>query len=129
MGIFGLLAKVVSIQPTPKALVIVAFEDFIFNIDIETLIQVIKYHSCEQASDTGADDADLERLGAVLCAGKAVYYGGELVAALWRWLGQVSVDIVCAIAGTHTRAEMPCWISLSCSRIAILAYRAPRSRS
>ena len=127
MGIFGLLAKVVSIQPSPKALVIVAFEDFIFNIDTEALIQVIKYHSCEQASDTGADDADLERLGAILRNGEAVYNGGELIAALWRWLCQINVHVVCDIKGTHTRAEIPCWISLSCSRIAILAYHAPIS--
>ena len=121
MGIFGLLAKVVSIQPSPETLVIVAFEDFIVHVDTEALIQVIKYHSREQASDTGADDADLERLGAILIPGEAVYNGGELVAALWRWLCQVSVDVVSDIAGTHTRAEIPCWISLSCSRIAILA--------
>ena len=99
MGIFGLLAKVVSIQPSPKTLVIVAFEDFIFNIDIEALVQVIKYHSCEQASDTGSDDADLKRLGAILFPREAVYNGGKLVAALWRWLCQVSVDVVCDTLG------------------------------
>ena len=92
MGIIGLLAKVVSIQPPPKALLVVAFEDFVFNIGFEMLIQVIKYHSCEQASDTGADDADLERLGAVPFTGEVVYNGGELVTALWCWLDQVSME-------------------------------------
>ena len=129
MGVLGLLAKVVSIQPPPKAFLVVAFEDFVFNIDFETLIQVIKYHSCEQASDAGADDADLERRGAVIFTGEAVYYGGDLIAALWRWLDQVSMDIVGAVVGTRTRPGMPCWISLSCSRIAMLAHRAPRSTS
>ena len=86
MGIIRLLAKVVSVQPPPKALFLVAFEDLVINIDFEILIQVIKYHSREQASDTGADDADLEGLGVDICGREAIYYGGELIAALWRRL-------------------------------------------
>ena len=131
MRLIGLLAKVVSIQPPPKAVRFVAFENFVLDIDFEILIQIIKNHGSEQARDTGADDGDLERLGTVIFAGfwrwEAVYYGGELIAALWRWLDQVSSDIVGAVVGDCTKAEMPCWISLSCSRIAMLAYRAPRS--
>ena len=103
MGLVGLLAKVVSIQPPSEALLFVAFDDFVFNIDFETLIQIIKKHSCEQARDTGANDADLERLGAVIFASpwrwEALYYGGELVATLWRWLDQVSLDFVGAVVG------------------------------
>ena len=98
MGLIGVLAKVVSIQSAPKALLFVAFEDFVFNIDFELLIQIIKNHSCEQARGTSADNADLERLGAVIFVSpwrwEAVCYGSELVAALCRWLDQVSLDSV-----------------------------------
>ena len=69
IGLLGLLAKIVSIQPPSKAILFVAFEDFVFNIDLEMLIQIVKNHSCEQARDTSADDADLERPGAVIFAG------------------------------------------------------------
>ena len=86
VGLIRVLAKVVSVQPSPKAILLVAFEDLVIKIDFVMLIQVIKYHSCEQASNTGADDADLEGLGVVIFARQAIYYGGELVAALWRWL-------------------------------------------
>ena len=86
MGLIRVLAKVVSVQPPPKALLLVAFEDLVINIDFVMLIQVIKYHSREQASNTGADDADLEGLSVVIFAREAIYYGSELVAALWRWL-------------------------------------------
>ena len=85
MGLIGLLAKVVRIQPPSKALLLVTFEDFVLNIDVEMFIQVIKNHSCEQARDTGADDGDLERFGALIFASpwrwEAVYYRGEFVAA------------------------------------------------
>lgn len=129
MRLIGLLAKIVSIQPSSKALLFVAFHNFVFNIDFERLIQIIKNHSCEQARDTGADDADLERLGAVIFAGpwicEAFRYGGELIAALWRWLDQVSLNFVGAVVGICTKAEMPCWITASWSRTAMFAYRAP----
>ena len=65
MGLIGLRAEVMSVQPPAKALLCIAFEDFVFDIDLEVLIQIIKYHSSEQARDTGSDDTDLERLGAV----------------------------------------------------------------
>ena len=131
MGLIGLLAKVVRIQPSSKALLLVTFDDFVLNIDVEMLIQVIKNHSCEQARDTGADDGNLERLDAVIFASpwrlEALYYRGEFVAAFCIWLDQVSSDFVRAVVGTCTNAEMPWWISLSWSRIAMLAKRAPRS--
>lgn len=76
VGLLRLLAKVVSVQPPPKALLLVAFEDLVINPDAEILIQVIKYHSREQARDTGADDADLEALGVVIFAREAIYYRG-----------------------------------------------------
>ena len=41
MELIGLLVKV-EYTASPKALLVVAFEDFVFNMDFEILIQVIK---------------------------------------------------------------------------------------
>ena len=108
MGLIGLRAKIVSVQPPAEALLFIAFEDFVFNIDFEPLVQIIQNHSSEQARDTGSDDTDLERLGAVTRTWEAVDYRGELVAALCRWLHQVSSDFAGAVVGICTKTGMPC---------------------